>query len=92
MAISKKPKPQESQEVDINALINKGGSVATAQAESVTQPARATVAATLRIPAPLAERIDQMLEERLHRVPRHQWILEAMVEKLEREVQASNAP
>lgn len=100
MAITRKPKLQENgtdaPAVDVDALIHKGGSVASAAApageSAAGQQARSTVAATLRIPAQLAEKIDRLLEQRPLRVPRHQWILEAMVEKLEREAAKGQVP
>ena len=101
MAITRKPRPQgegaEAPAVDIEALINKGGSVARSTAGGAgdaakEQAARPTVAATLRIPAQMADQIDRILEQKPLRVPRHQWILEALVEKLEREASGSHAP
>ena len=86
MAITRKPKPQtngaEAPAVDIESLINKGGSVASAQ----TAPKGSDVATVnLRIPATLVERIDQELKSRPIKTPRHTWLLEAVVEKLNRE-------
>ena len=39
---------------------------------------------TLRVPSDLLRRIDEVVQSRPIRVPRHTWILEALVEKLTR--------
>jgi hypothetical protein len=78
MAISRKPKPQGQVDtpVDVEALINRGGSIAS---DSPT----ATV--NLRMPASLVGRIDEALKGHPIKKPRHTWLLEAVIEKLERE-------
>ncbi len=40
---------------------------------------------SLRIPADILERVDAAVQNRRIRIPRHTWLLEALVEKLERE-------
>jgi hypothetical protein len=85
MAISRKPKASTSRKpapvVDINALIRKGGSVPS---EKVREDGKPTPL-LLRVPPDLLNRIDGSLKTRLIKTPRHTWILEAIVEKLERE-------
>ncbi len=87
--------------VDVEALIAKGGSVgsgsvgitsatggadARAQAQgSADSDARREVAFTLRVPAPLLQSLDQHLNEQPFKTPRQRWILEAIVQKLERD-------
>ena len=91
MPITRKPKPQiaDNSSVDVEALINRGGSVAAqiedkaATASNSTQKQNATV--NLRIPLDLLGRIDHSLENRPLKTPRHTWILEALLEKLSRE-------
>ena len=82
MTIARKPtgRPQVS-ENEIAALIDKGGSSAGQTATTMQD----NLAVSLRIPAPLAERLTQALEDKMTRMPRHTWILEAIVEKLDRE-------
>jgi hypothetical protein len=81
MAITRKPaKPAEAQPVDVDALIRKGGSVA---AEAETDTGKAAV--VLRIPAEAMARIDQAVQARRVKTPRHTWLLEAVMEKLDRE-------
>lgn len=46
---------------------------------------RSPMAVSFRIPAPLAARLDTFLGDRLIRVPRHAWIRQAILEKLDRE-------
>lgn len=92
MAITRKPKSSASASpsVDIEALINKGGSVGgqpvtPAVAEKdVNKP----VPVVLRMPGDVLSRVDQTLKGRRVRIPRHTWLLEAVIEKLEREEEA----
>ncbi len=83
MPITRKPKGRASaSEAQIAALIEKGGR--TARRETAAPTVR-NLAVLLRIPGPLAERLDAFLQSRLIRVPRQTWILEAILEKLDRE-------
>lgn len=86
MAISRRPKPAlipPTPHVDVDALINKGGSVARATSVPVAPHKPAPV--VLRMPLGVLARIDQAVENRRVKVPRHTWLLEAVIEKLERE-------
>jgi hypothetical protein len=90
VAITRKPKPAAmtaAPAVDVDALINKGGSVARETATPAT--ANKPVAMTLRVPGDLMIQVDQAVEVRRVKVPRHTWIIEAIVEKLERETLVS---
>ncbi len=95
MAISRKPKPHDHTTphgaVDVEALINKGGSIGSENGSRDSDRTR-TATINLRIPVLLVERIDQILEERPLRTPRHTWLLEAVLEKLERDEPVSNVP
>ena len=95
MAIVRKPKPQNysagQEQVDIETLINKGGSVGGENRSKDSERTR-TATINLRIPVVLVERIDQILEERPLRTPRHTWLLEAVLEKLERDNASTDAP
>ena len=51
----------------------------------VSAPERLRVDNRLRIPGEIGQRLDQALRARPVRLPRHTWILEAIVEKLDRE-------
>ncbi len=84
MAISRKPKEENPPAVDVDALILRGGSVASAEAKNGPKGKDPTPV-VLRIPATLLERIDGALEARSVKIPRHTWLLEAVVEKLDRE-------
>lgn len=64
----------------VNAVINKGGSVPAARAHN-----GAKEQVVLRIPSDILEGIDQAVAGRRVPTPRHTWIIEALVEKLERE-------
>ena len=85
MAITRKPKaasPNVS-EVDVEALINKGGSTA----QQVPQRGSKTAPIVLRLPAEMLEQIDAAVRSRPVKTPRHTWILEAVYEKLARATQ-----
>ena len=83
MAITRSPKGKASED-QIQALIEKGGQPA---GQETTAAARPPMAVSLRIPGPLAERLDTFLRDKLIRVPRHVWILQAILEKLDRETE-----
>ena len=83
MAITRKPKGTgEASIVDIDALINKGGS--TPKRDVIDK--EGAVAVVLRIPAGILERIDAAVKARPIRTPRHTWLLEALHEKLQRDL------
>lgn len=84
MAISRKPKPaaSDSAAVDIEALIHKGGSVA---GEGSPQAGHKLMKVMLRLPPQMLEKVDAAVEARPLPTARTTWIMEAIVEKLERE-------
>lgn len=84
MAISRKPKPGTSPSVDVDALIAKGGSVAQTQEEEPPASPLKAVSFTLRVPPELLGQLDMHLKSKPYRVPRQQWILEAIAQRLER--------
>jgi hypothetical protein len=94
MAITRKPKASSAAApaaVDIDALINKGGSVSGQPAITPTEDSAAKpVPVVLRVPGDVLVKVDQALKTRRVRIPRHTWLLEAVVEKLEREGEASS--
>ena len=87
MPITRKPKAplSPSSSIDIDALINRGGSVANTDSEKEEVSQKQNAVVNLRIPHHLLERIDQALEAQTLKTPRHTWILRALVEKLERD-------
>ena len=83
MAISRKPKPApEGTNVDIDALIHKGGSVAGQGASNSKQK---LVPVMLRLPPVMLEKVDASVQARVVPTARTTWIMEAIAEKLERE-------
>jgi hypothetical protein len=82
MAITRKPKAVPGSVVDIDALIHKGGSIAGSEAPQRSDRPAPVV---LRIPADVLTQVDTAVQRRPVRIPRHTWIMEAIVEKLERE-------
>ena len=91
MTIAKKPraagntalKPELS-EPDIQALIEKGGSVARVGEREEPAKDRPKLV-QLRLEKKVLDRIDTVRESRLVKMPRHSWLLEAFLEKLSRE-------
>jgi hypothetical protein len=67
--------------IDVEALINKGGSVPKPPDNAEKD---STVAVVLRIPADVLSRVDAAVKARSIRTPRHTWLLEAVHEKLQR--------
>ena len=83
MAISRKPKTTEGRlkEQSINALISKGGSVAENTEKQVGEKP-----ILIRVPVEALEKIDEIVSAKKIKTPRHTWLLEAIFEKLERDV------
>lgn len=91
MAISRKPKPPANgpSAIDIEALIAKGGSVAESDPSALPTPngsVKETTSFTLRVPSDLLQALDEHRRAQPYKVPRQQWILEAIVQRLEREI------
>ncbi len=86
MSVTRKPKdpPTKGQpakdKAEFQAYLNRGGSVA-----SEKQPSSKPVRFTLSIPGSLCQELDQLREAFPLKTSRHQWVLEAIVEKLARE-------
>ena len=84
MPVSKKPKTKPNKsEQQVQALIKKGGS--PAQATTTKKDKRDIIPISLRLPSELERRIEAVLQKRAFKLPRHTWLLEAVLEKLERE-------
>jgi len=79
VAITRKPKLSGTAYLDVDALINKGGSQPT---HHVSDDEDMSIAVVLRIPAPILKRVDVAVKARPIRTPRHTWLLEAIHEKL----------
>jgi hypothetical protein len=86
MAVTRKPTgtgtPQEPLTKDsaFQRYLNKGGSAAH------PEPEAKDVRFTLTIPGPLCQQVDQLLEKLLPlKKSRHQWVLEACMEKVKRD-------
>jgi hypothetical protein len=83
MAITRKPKQSSGtrKPVDVDALINKGGSIASKNGGK----GRDAVPVILRVPEDILQKVDASVQARRIKTPRHTWLLEAVLEKLERE-------
>lgn len=82
MAIRSKPQPAATaaDERAVEAFIGKGGGVTTAPANSGEAKKL-----QLRLPVDLIRRIDAVRPKGIAAPSRHDWFLQAMIEKLERE-------
>ena len=89
MALRRKPQSESKKspaaEQHIEALINKGGSVAPDHEEKGGGRPRLV---QLRLSRALIQRIDKARKHRLVVPSRHMWLLEALLEKLETEEHA----
>jgi hypothetical protein len=89
MAVSRKPKEEHAQQTSDKALeeyLRKGGSTAKTRAAPVKD-----VRFSLTIPAAICEELDALRDSRTLKTSRHKWVLEAIVEKIERERAESSA-
>ena len=82
MAVIRKP-TSHATSVDVEALIAKGGSVP--QTPAATDPPKAVL---LHVPAAMLARVDQALQAQPIKIPRKTWILQAIQEKLARDIDA----
>lgn len=81
--------PQSGQAaVDVEALINRGGSAPqpTAEPEEPEEPERRPI--MVHIPTGVLSDIERLRKTRRIKTSRTAWIMEAIVEKLDREVSA----
>jgi hypothetical protein len=88
MVVAKKPKAKTSEQpqgVDVDALIRKGGSVAGETITGEEDASGKITSVILRIPGDVVSRIDEAVRARRIKTPRHTWLLEAVMEKLDRE-------
>jgi hypothetical protein len=87
MAITWKPidEPirEEPSQAAYEAYLRKGGSTAQAEPEEPKD-----VRFTLQIPGPLCAELDRLRAQRLAKTSRHQWVLEAIEQRIERETRA----
>lgn len=83
MTVTTKPKSKKQPEEDkVQALINKGGSVATMEQEAK----RRFSSVLLRIPIDMLQEIDESVKRRRPvRISRQSWIIETLHERLKAE-------
>lgn len=90
--ISKKPKKTGVlTEQDIDKLISKGGDVPSKQKSKTTKAIKKPkkpskkIPVQLRLPQDLLDIIDGIIDDRVVKISRHAWFLEAIAEKIEKE-------
>lgn len=81
MALRAKPIQDSKAEEQINALIEKGGTVAT---DTSTANGKLMLL-QLRLSKDVVQRIDRQRNKRIVPPSRHAWILEALLEKLKKD-------
>jgi hypothetical protein len=82
MAVTRKPRVVPESEIE--ALIAKGGSVA-APAAPAAPPLPGVKMVPVRIDTTLLARIDRAVQAQPIKIPRNTWVLQAILEKLERD-------
>ena len=80
MAVTRKPRVVPESEIE--ALIAKGGSVAT---PAPPPPAPGVKMVPVRIDTTLLARIDRAVQAQPIKIPRNTWVLQAILEKLARD-------
>jgi hypothetical protein len=86
MAVTRKPKDEQAPQGPLQddpafqQYLQKGGSAAKSQQETPKD-----VRFTLQIPGPMCQDLDQLRQARPIKISRHQWVLEAILEKIQRE-------
>ena len=92
MAIKRKPQANVEPEPTLTpddaafeAYLNKGGSIAGQETNSVPKAAKKDVKFTLTIPVGLCEQLDSLRTALPIKTSRHKWVLEAILEKIQRE-------
>jgi hypothetical protein len=91
MAVTRKPQIQTppAAMVDVEALILKGGSPVGEAPPLADKAGNKVSPVILRIPSDLLGKIEEVRGTRPVKIPRHTWLLEAIVEKLQREARNS---
>jgi len=86
MAISRRPttKAETTPDINIDALIAKGGSVPQEIVKEESKAQKTDVAFTLRIPNDICEKLD-ITRKKPYKTSRQQWVIEAIVQRLAKE-------
>ena len=84
MAITAKPQKTsapDSSSVDVDRLINKGGTVAQSDDRTDEQSKKVL----LRVPLDVLEDVDVQVKARRPKISRHMWMIESILQRLERD-------
>ena len=84
---TEEPLSQGSSQSAYEAYLHKGGSAAQAAAEELRD-----VRFTLQVPGLVCQRLDNVRRRRPVKTSRHYWVLEAIMEKLQREDPVDGMP
>jgi hypothetical protein len=89
MAITRKPRePEASDPGAFDTYLRKGGSAASPELAMPAPEATKDVRFTLAIPGPLCAQLDRLRAQRLAKTSRHQWVLEAIEQRIQRETES----
>ena len=83
------PRLKTTPTISEEELIRKGGSSGALDSEVSDADAKSYKRVQLRVPLDYLDRIAALLDKRPGNVPRHTWLMEAIVEKLGKEENAS---
>lgn len=93
MAVSRKAKREEAgaapvaqDEAAFKAYLQKGGGAAKAEPESKPEQRRKDIRFSLTIPGKRCEQVDDRRGQLPVKTSRHQWVLQAIAEKIARDV------
>ncbi len=87
MPIARKPKSKPNvSEKAISAVIEKGGSVPTEK----NAKGKIEQTVNIRLPENILDEIDNSVNSRRIKISRHTWLMEAIIEKLDRESSKTN--
>jgi hypothetical protein len=87
MPITRKPTDEPRADASpeaFEAYLRKGGSAATVQPEGPKD-----VRFTLQIPGPLCQQLDELRRRSPVKTSRHRWVLEAIAQRIQREVEGT---
>ena len=79
MAITRKP----ADEQDYEAYLRKGGSAASPEPGAPKK-----VRFTLELPGDLCQALDELRRRRPGKISRHQWVVEAVAQRIQRDAEA----
>lgn len=90
MAVTRRTKPKDTSQIPavdnaaVQAFLKKGGRTATTEPETEEAPLKPT-RFSLTIPGDICQEVDKLCQAGRLKISRHKWVLDAVIEKLERD-------